>query len=253
MKTTKLKLGSCLLVLGFMGVLSLLLLRFPAELLPKEALAIISPELFRYLMLFNPTLYLIGAVIVGTVLCQKVDLGAPTISALLEKQPWRETFVQQLKAGISGGTLAGVLLVLISLLFYAALPADFIALSEKFRPALLTRFLYGGITEELIMRFGLMTFVVWVLHAVTKRLSDTIYWIGIVVAALLFALGHLPIVFLLAGEPTPMLIGYILFANAAGGIIFGWLYWKKGLEAAIIAHMITHVVMLAGEPLQDLL
>jgi membrane protease YdiL (CAAX protease family) len=27
------------------------------------------------------------------------------------------------------------------------------------------------------------------------------------------------------------------------GVIAGYLYWKKGLEAAIIAHMMAHVVM----------
>ena len=30
--------------------------------------------------------------------------------------------------------------------------------------------------------------------------------------------------------------------NLCAGMVFGWLYWKKGLEAAFIAHMTAHVV-----------
>jgi membrane protease YdiL (CAAX protease family) len=45
------------------------------------------------------------------------------------------------------------------------------------------------------------------------------------------------------------LISYIILGNSLGGLIFGWLYWKKGLEAAFIAHIMSHVVMVAAEQL----
>jgi len=31
--------------------------------------------------------------------------------------------------------------------------------------------------------------------------------------------------------------------NGVIGIIFGWLYWKKGLESAMIAHFSSDVVL----------
>jgi len=31
--------------------------------------------------------------------------------------------------------------------------------------------------------------------------------------------------------------------NGIGGIIFGWLYWKKGLESAMISHFSADIVL----------
>jgi membrane protease YdiL (CAAX protease family) len=64
---------------------------------------------------------------------------------------------------------------------------------------------------------------------------------------LVFAVGHFPIAFHAVGTPSSMLLLYILIGNTIGGVIFGWLYWKKGLESAFIAHILAHVVMLMGE------
>jgi membrane protease YdiL (CAAX protease family) len=36
--------------------------------------------------------------------------------------------------------------------------------------------------------------------------------------------------------------------NGIGGLVFGWLYWKKGLEYAIAAHFIADIVLLAILP-----
>jgi membrane protease YdiL (CAAX protease family) len=35
---------------------------------------------------------------------------------------------------------------------------------------------------------------------------------------------------------------YIVVANAAFGLVAGWTYWRKGLEAAIGAHSLAHVL-----------
>jgi hypothetical protein len=39
---------------------------------------------------------------------------------------------------------------------------------------------------------------------------------------------------------------YVIIANSAFGFIAGFLYWRKGLESAIIAHMLTHVLLFAA-------
>jgi len=31
--------------------------------------------------------------------------------------------------------------------------------------------------------------------------------------------------------------------NGIGGMVFGWLYWKKGLEFAIISHFSADIVL----------
>jgi hypothetical protein len=42
---------------------------------------------------------------------------------------------------------------------------------------------------------------------------------------------------------TTMLVVRALVLNGIAGIIFGYLYWKHGLEAAMIGHMSAHLVM----------
>jgi len=39
---------------------------------------------------------------------------------------------------------------------------------------------------------------------------------------------------------------YIVIANSVFGLITGYLYWKKGLEAAIVAHMLAHSVIVTA-------
>jgi membrane protease YdiL (CAAX protease family) len=34
-----------------------------------------------------------------------------------------------------------------------------------------------------------------------------------------------------------------LILNSLGGIVFGWLYWKKGLEASMISHFTADLVL----------
>ena len=46
---------------------------------------------------------------------------------------------------------------------------------------------------------------------------------------------------------TTELLLYIILGNSVGGIIFGWIYWKKGLESAMIAHIFAHILMILGE------
>ena len=62
-----------------------------------------------------------------------------------------------------------------------------------------------------------------------------------VIAALLFAAGHLPATAMLMGI-TPMILFRCFLLNGGFGLLFGWLYRKYGLRYAMIAHGGCHVV-----------
>ena len=246
MSPRQINLALALLVLGFIGILSLLSARLPMDNLPPEVAERFSENMIRGLMLINPTILLLVAVAIGLLLHEKVKLDVPIIRSLLARE--KPVQVASILAyGAAGGVLAGVAILGISAGFQPSLPAEFLALNEKVQLGVATRLLYGGITEELLLRFGFMTLVVWGIFKLAKRLTPGVYGAGIVLSALVFALGHFPVVFQAVEAPSAGLLSYILLGNAAGGLVFGWLYWKKGLEAAIIAHMMTHVVMMAGE------
>jgi membrane protease YdiL (CAAX protease family) len=248
MNKKKLILGLILTILGMVGIASILTMDIP---LPPEVEALLkdrfSPGDIKLLTLINPTIMLILAVVIGTVLYQKATLKVPIIEKVVGIRN-DINLSDILKYGVLGGVLSGVLLSLVSLVFNPILPAEFMELGESLKPTLAARFLYGGFTEEILMRFGLMTFVVWVCIKIFGRAKPIAFWIGILVAALIFALGHFPIVFQTVENPTIGLLTYILIGNLIGGIIFGWLYWKKGLESAFIAHIFAHVIMVLTEP-----
>lgn len=223
--------------------------------LPTEAEAILKDKFtagqIKLLTLINPTILLILFSVIGTVLYQKVNFKVPFIEKLIGIRKEKIEITSILKYGVLGGILSGILLSLVSSVFIPILPAEFLELGESLKPTLAARFLYGGLTEEILMRFGLMTLIVWLCSKIFKGTKPFVFWTGIVITAIIFALGHFPIAFQAVDNPSTGLLTYILIGNSIGGIIFGWLYWKKGLESAFIAHIFTHVVMVLAEQIMN--
>ena len=250
MENSKLALGIILFLIGAIGVLSLLTMDLTSTIPPEmleQALKSVTIEQLQWLSLTNPTILLALFVVAGTLLHDKVGLEVPCIDKMIQNKPWAGIFSGQLKTGVIGGLAVGAIMVLISAFFMPHLPADFIEAGEKLQLTIAARFLYGGLTEEILMRYGLMTFIVWLGFKMTKQLTDNVYWSGIILGAILFGAGHLPLAFSLSASPSTLLIVYIILGNTVGGLVFGWMYWKKGLEAAIIAHIFAHVAMMGGE------
>lgn len=105
---------------------------------------------------------------------------------------------------------------------------------------------YGGIAEELVCRLFLMSLLVWLASRVLARPGarpdPRAAWTGVVGAALVFGLLHLPAAATL-WPLTAMVVVRIVALNAAGGIVFGWLYWRRGLAHAMVAHFFADVVL----------
>lgn len=150
------------------------------------------------------------------------------------------------------GIAAGIVVVLVDLFAFQPLlrGIELPKLAEPgwWKGALAT--LYGGITEELLCRLFLMSALVLLL----ARLSGTrdrprpwAFWTAIVLAALLFGLGHLPAAASLL-PLTPVVVTRILLLNALPGLAMGWLYWKRGLESAMLAHWAADVVLHVATP-----
>ena len=112
-------------------------------------------------------------------------------------------------------------------------------------PYMLAAVLYGGVIEEVMLRLFMMSLVAFILHKLfgkkTEKPSTGILIAANIVAAVLFAAGHLPATAALMGL-TPMLIFRCFLLNGGFGLLFGWLYRKYGLRYAMIAHGGCHVV-----------
>ncbi|AHM60574.1 abortive infection protein [Flammeovirgaceae bacterium 311] len=241
------KIGLTLFVAGFTGILSLLTMPFASDAIPPELLAGYSEISLRLLSTINPLILLTVATVLGTILYPKVSrLRAPALELILRSgaDSWQKIIAQQAKSGLMGGIIAGAAVIVLEALFKPHLPLEFTQLPAQHQPNIAVRLLYGGITEEVMLRFGLMTLLAWALAKLSRTVNPVSMWIAILLAAIMFAAAHLPIVFVKVPEVTGLLIFYILLGNSVAGIIYGWLYWKRGLEAAIIAHMVTHLVIL---------
>ncbi len=238
---------------GLAGVLSILLIDLDAliAILPIPAgteIPTITPAL-KFVSLIQPAVILAVAVLVGVVLASKVGLSSPVAERAASGGNPVSAFKPQIIPGIIGGLAGGVALVLIAAVSKPFLSPEVAArITEfgKFVP-LPTRLLYGGITEELLLRWGLMTLLVWTAWRLFQKGQDrpkSAYFVGaILISSVVFAIGHLPVAFMLFPEPTLALTLFVIVGNSAFGLIAGYLYWKKGLESGMIAHALTHVVM----------
>jgi membrane protease YdiL (CAAX protease family) len=73
------------------------------------------------------------------------------------------------------------------------------------------------------------------------------YVVGaIVISSLVFGVGHLPVAYMILPEATFALTLYVIVANTIFGLIAGYLYWRRGLESAMLAHMLAHAFMLTA-------
>lgn len=247
----KLKASMSLFALGLLGVLSLLIFPMPLN-IPDEVLARTSESTIRIISFVQSSILLGIMVMIGHFSSKKIGLSAYLLEKYFQGELEKTEVIERLKLGILLGFITGIILSLCSGFLVEFLPPEFVELGNNTTISPLSRFLYGGITEEVLLRWGIMSFFVWLIWRITRgskiaQPSNQTYWIGITLAALLFGLGHLPIVFNTVDQVTPALYLYIIGMNMVFGMVAGWLFWKKGLETAIIAHIFVHVGMICIE------
>jgi hypothetical protein len=191
---------------------------------------------------FQSALLVALAVWGGVALAPAVGLRAPAFEAAALRRPIMSALTPQILPGFIAGVLGGFLL-------FASLrlsPAAIAALPGQFTPPLYARILYGGITEEVLLRWGLMTAFTWsawrVFQGRRGTVNPVLTWLAITVSALLFGVGHLPVASFLIGSLSGPVVLFVIGVNASFGVLFGWLFWRRGLESAMIAHAMTHFV-----------
>ncbi|WP_368881717.1 CPBP family intramembrane glutamic endopeptidase [Shewanella algae] len=235
--------------LGFIGIASIVPL-IPQLLSLQSAELPMSVEMFQVISVAQSSILLLLMIWLGSVFSKKVGLSAPVVFALARSENAYEQLKSQILPAVIGGILGGIFILLFLGTLSIYLPPEFLSAGDKLMPPWYTKMLYGGITEELLIRWGLMSFFVWASYRISQKVGTEIrsynYVIAIILSALIFGLGHLPVAFALSPEVTIPLVTYIIFGNAAFGFIAGYLYWKRGLECAIGAHMVAHITMIIG-------
>lgn len=187
------------------------------------------------------------AIGVGLLLGRKTGLGVPVLEGWLNHQDVSAKALKSAKAGVLVGLPVGVVLLIALLALVRYIPnLPFVSASHI---AVWKRFLLcfnGGIYEEILTRLFLLTLFAWLGMKVFQKekntLAATTFWTANILVAILFGLGHLPSASLVM-PITPLVVVAALLLNGIAGIAFGYLYLKRGLEAAMIAHFCADFVI----------
>jgi len=210
--------------------------------LPVPLHVLLAAQLIQSVVLFGIVIF------VGLHLARKVGLSLPILERWIEGGEVKSYLGSILGISIGLGILAGILIIGLDYLFsFAGVPIN--VTQASINPPAWQGFLasfYGGINEEILLRLFVMTLLAWIIFKLKKtedgKPTNIGMWLAIVLAAIIFGAGHLPAVMAIT-TLTPLVIVRTITLNAVGGIIFGWLYWKKGLESAMISHFSADIVL----------
>ncbi|MBR6209145.1 MAG: CPBP family intramembrane metalloprotease [Oscillospiraceae bacterium] len=172
----------------------------------------------------------------GCILSEKTGLMKPV---RFEKKPIMVTIGMTLFTG----------LVLCTDLFYFRKHIPQVAAIYQGKPSFaywMASVLYGGVIEEVMLRLfmmSLLAFLAWKLFFRREAKPPTGVIIAAnIMAALLFAAGHLPSTMQMFGEITPLILQRCFLLNGVGGLVFGYLYRKYGIQYSMMAHAGAHIV-----------
>ncbi|MCZ8251190.1 MAG: CPBP family intramembrane metalloprotease [Hylemonella sp.] len=231
---------------GMIGLMGLMLQEPPAALLDREPQLHALPDwVLRLLLAAGPAVLVICMAAAGVACAHRVGFR----SALAGDAGARP----DLRLGLLAGMMVGLALVLLDKLFpepllAASAPHLSSAVASQSWTMLVTGVLYGGIAEEIIMRWGVMSLaacgLAWTFGRLSRgetQVTDVIAWSSIGVSALIFAVSHYPALALLV-EPSPVVVAQSMLMNVLAGAVYGWLFWRRSLECAMTSHACTHLV-----------
>ncbi|MBN1309966.1 MAG: CPBP family intramembrane metalloprotease, partial [Anaerolineae bacterium] len=198
---------------------------------------------------------------IGLLLANRIGLGLPFIEGWLKKEPIWDRFPRVLVVSVIVGVVGGLVIIGLDTWVFgppmkAMLQNLNITIPESIHPPAWQGFLAsfeGGITEEVLLRLFVLTLLAWlgslVSHDEQGRPSLGVLWVANILAAVLFGLGHLPATAAIGLPLNGLVVMRAIVLNGLLGIAFGWLYWTRGLESAVIAHfsadIVLHVIMVA--------
>lgn len=199
---------------------------------------------------------------IGLSFANSIGLGVPILKGLLfpqEMGPNAPSVWSRIRAFLPLSIIIGVVgsLLIIGLDVFVFQPllkvqlgaGNALGVGSPHTPApwqgLLASF-YGGINEEILLRLLVMSFLAWIGRSISKtaegRPTLAVLWVANVLAAVLFGLGHLPVTSTLV-TLTPLVVTRAIVLNGLVGVGFGYLYFKHGLESAMVSHFCADLIL----------
>ena len=240
-------------VLSLLGFIAIIPYSFTLSGMPLSASDIFSTGMLvssiQNILLFGLFIW------TGLYVARRVKLGTPILDGLTNKESVSEKVRAMLVPAISIGAIGALIILLLdSLVFGPPLEAELqllgVNLPESINPPAWQGFLasfYGGINEEVLLRLFVMTLIGAIGAALFRKMDQKlpagIFWVANILAAVLFGLGHLPTTAAIGLPMDFLVISRAIVLNGLLGVGFGWLYWKYGLESAMLSHFTADIVL----------
>ncbi|MFL6259757.1 MAG: CPBP family intramembrane glutamic endopeptidase [Thermoanaerobaculia bacterium] len=227
--------------------------------IPPEPLS----SLLRGLFIRNLIL-LVPATAIGLFVARRIGLGAPYLESWLDGAPRpAEPFSSIVRPALFWATVTALIAFAVDGFFRYALGVDFPAPEIHARIAVpwwrsgLASF-WAPWAEEIFDRLFLLSLVAWLLMLGMRlfrvpegRGRGIALGIATVATALFFGWYHIDNEALFA-NPVPSIVALrTVLIILPVGIAFGWLYIRRGLEAAILSHFVIDLIVHAVRPIVE--
>ncbi len=241
-------------VLVGLNILAVLAYRLYRSALPSAST---SSDWTSYIVLI---IEYVACITSGLFLANRIGLGLPFIEGWVKRQPASMKFRKVVAITWVIGVGLGVLMLTLSIVVFGPpMQAMFkelgIASPAPAKISPLYGFLasfYAGVSEETLCRLAGLTLVAWLggllFHRPDGRPRLGVFWLANILLALVFGFGHLQTAASWGWPMNSLVVTRGLLINGIGGLAFGWLYWKYGLESAMLAHFFTDVIAQVGYP-----
>ena len=234
------RMGVALWVMGMPGAVALAHTAPPAWLVTLAGDA--SAEALGWMAVMGFGIMLALAIWLGLKLGPQVGLSTPLIHAAVEgRTPWRGIRVLSLP-GVAGGVIGAAWLVTLAVVW----PESMSFVDPVYGLPLLPKILYGSFTEELLLRFGMLSLVMWLMWKAfgspKRRPGWLLGWAAIAIAALLSAGIPVYLGWTVTGTMSAAVVAQLLVCEIVYGLLAGVMFWRYGLESAMLAHLVTYLL-----------
>jgi membrane protease YdiL (CAAX protease family) len=222
----------------------------------------LSPEAMRTMFLAVMVLITLGQAVLinipltalGLLFAKWTGLDAPFVRALLYRLPNPGRLGRALLIGIVSGTAAGGLLLLLSQFVFGPWMDSSMAAAGITIPDVhwswwegLLASLSAAFSEEVWLRLFLLNGLAWfgglLLGKKTGCPETALLWAANILSTLVFGALHISNILVIGMPVDVVTVSSVIVLNGVIGLLFGWLYWRYGLESAIVSHFAADVIL----------
>jgi len=197
----------------------------------------------------------------GVTAASRIGLGLPYAESWIARAPLPGRFRAAVALGWAAGAGCGLLILALAAGVFAPpmtrmiremgieMPRD--AMAPPWAGLLAA--VAAGVNEETVFRLFVLSLLAWlggfVFGASDGRPRASVLWTANVLAALAFGAVHLADANAIGLPMNALVLTRTFLLNGIPGLVFGWLFWRYGLESAMLAHFFTDVGLYALVPI----